>query len=125
MQIERRLLVIDDDVRLTRIVALTATQLGFVTQQCNDPRHALDTFLEFKPDVVIVDIYMPEHDGIDVLHEILLTGISTRLILTSGGGEDLLSVAQDAVHFHNAEASILAKPFRRAELVKVLSRFAD
>lgn len=126
VQMERRLLVVDDDIRLTGIVALTAAQLGIVTRQCNDSKSALDAFLQFRPDVVMIDIYMPEQDGIDVLHEILLTGIATGVILTTGGGEDLLSVAQDVVRFHGAaEASVLHKPFRRVELVEALTSLMD
>ena len=119
----RRLLVVDDDVRLTRIVALTASRLDIVTRQVNNPALALDTFVEFKPDVVMVDVFMPEVDGIDVLHEILLTGIPTRMVLMSGAGEELLTVAAEAVRFHGRDdAIVLPKPFRRADLVKVLGQ---
>jgi two-component system KDP operon response regulator KdpE len=117
-----RLLVVDDDARLTRIVALSATQLGMVIRQVNDPSKALDTFLEFRPDVTMLDVFMPELDGIDVLDEILLTGVPTRLILTSGGDEELLRVALEAARFHGAtNVIVLAKPFRRAELIAALT----
>jgi DNA-binding response OmpR family regulator len=117
-----RLLVVDDDVRLTRTVALTATQLGMVTRQINDPSTALDAFIAFRPGVILLDVFMPEVDGIDVLGEILLTGIPTRIILTSGGDEELLRVALEAARFHGAtDAIVLAKPFRRAELVAALT----
>jgi CheY-like chemotaxis protein len=122
----KRLLVVDDDVRLTRLVALTAAQLAIVTRQINDPSQALETFMEFKPDFVLLDVFMPEVDGIDVLHEILLTAIPTHVVLTSGAGEELLDLAREAMRFHGAgEAIVLAKPFRRAELVEVLTRLMD
>jgi DNA-binding response OmpR family regulator len=117
-----RLLIVDDDIRLTRIVALTATQLGMQTMQINDPANALDAFVSFRPDVIVLDVFMPELDGIDVLHEILLADIPTRVILTSGGGEELLSVAEKVARFHSVEdAILLAKPFHRAELVAALT----
>ena len=122
----KRLLVVDDDVRLTRLVALTAAHLGMVTRQINDPSRALETFVEFKPDIVMLDVFMPEVDGIDVLHEILLTAIPTRVVLTSGAGEELLEVGRETMRFHGAgEAIVLMKPFRRAELVEVLTRLPD
>jgi CheY-like chemotaxis protein len=118
-----RLLVVDDDVRLTRIVALSAAQLGLETTQINHPSQALEAFISLRPDVILLDVFMPELDGIDVLHEILLTGIPTRIILTSGGDEGLLSVAREAAHFHGAEdAIVLPKPFRRAELLAALTQ---
>jgi CheY-like chemotaxis protein len=121
---EKRLLVIDDDGSLTRVVALTADTLGIRTVQVNDPKRALDRFVALRPQVVILDIFMPEQDGIDVLNEILLTAIPAQVVLTTGGGDDLLRLAQDAIRFHGmAEAPVLQKPFRRAELVDVLSLF--
>ena len=121
---EKRLLIIDDDVPLTRLVALTADTLGIDTVQVNDPACALDSFVALRPQVVILDIVMPEQDGIDVLNEILLTGIPTQVVLTTGAGEDLLRLAQDAIRFHGmAEAPVLQKPFRRADLVEVLGVF--
>jgi two-component system response regulator MtrA len=120
---EKRLLIVDDDIALTRIVALTADTLGIRTVQVNDPTRALDGFVALRPQVLILDIFMPEQDGIDVLNEILLTGIPTKVVLTTGDGDDLLRVAQDAIGFHGlAEAAVLQKPFRRAELVELLSR---
>ena len=121
---EKRLLVVDDNISLTRIVALTADTLGIRTVQVNDPTCALDTFVAFRPQLVILDIFMPEQDGIDVLNEVLLTGVPTQVVLTTGDGEDLLRLAQDTIQFHGrAEAPVLQKPFRRAELVEVLSMF--
>ncbi|HLJ05176.1 MAG TPA: response regulator [Acetobacteraceae bacterium] len=118
-----RLLTVDDDVRLTRVVTLVATQLGMETIQINNPAEALEAFLSFRPDVILLDVFMPELDGIDVLHEILLAGIPTRVILTTGGDEQLLSVAQEVIRFHGVEEPImLPKPFRRAELLAALTR---
>lgn len=118
-----RLLTVDDDVRLTRVVTLVATQLGMETIQINNPAEALEAFLSFRPDVILLDVFMPELDGIDVLHEILLAGIPTRVILTTGGDEQLLSVAEEVIRFHGVEEPImLPKPFRRAELLAALTR---
>jgi two-component system response regulator MtrA len=121
-----RLLIVDDDSRLTRIVSLTATQFGMETMQINRPAEALDAFVSFRPDVVLLDVFMPELDGIDVLHEVLLANIPTRLILTSGSGEELLSVARDAARFHGVDdAIVLAKPFRRRDLPAALAQAVE
>jgi two-component system, OmpR family, response regulator MtrA len=123
---EKRLLVVDDDVRLTGIVALNAATLGIATTQVNDPSRALDVFISVRPDVVIIDLFMPEKDGIELLNEILLTGIPTRVVLTSGGNGDLLAVAQETMRFHGLpDAEYLVKPFDRAALVGMLTRLTD
>ena len=118
-----RLLVVDDDRRLTGIVALTASQLGVETVQINDPAKALEAFLSFRPNVILLDVFMPELDGIDVLHEVLLADIPTRVILTSGGGDEPLSMALKVARFHDVEdAIVLTKPFRRADLIAALTK---
>jgi FixJ family two-component response regulator len=67
---------------------------------------------------------MPEKDGIEVLNELLVTGISTAIILTSGFGEGMLRLAKGVLQFHGREfATTLKKPFRRTELVHLLPRY--
>ncbi len=64
---------------------------------------------------------MPEKDGIDVLNEILLTGIPVKVVLTSGFSESYLRLAGGVARFHeHPNVSILRKPFRRDELTNLL-----
>ena len=96
----RRLLLIDDSEQWTKLVARMAEPLGFEVERCNDPMLALDAFVAAKPDVVMLDMCMPEKDGIEVLNEILLTAIPTKVVLTSGYGAAFLGLANDAASFH-------------------------
>ncbi len=65
---------------------------------------------------------MPEKDGIDVLNEILLTGLPVKVVLTSGFSDSYLRLAEGVAKFHeNPDVSVLRKPFRRQELVKLLT----
>jgi CheY-like chemotaxis protein len=117
----RKLMIVDDQVGMTRVVAMAASQLGLEVKVLNNPLHAVDSFLEFRPDILILDMIMPEKDGIDVLHEILLTGVETRIVLTSGLSESYLRLAEGVAHFHDVhDIAILRKPFRRHDLLNVL-----
>ena len=118
----KKLLVIDDQAGVTKVVGLIAGQLGLKTKTINDPSQATEAFIAFKPDVVMLDMIMPEKDGIDVLNEILLTGIPIKVVLTSGFSNSYLRLAEGVAKFHaNGNVSILRKPFRREELVKLLT----
>lgn len=46
---------------------------------------------------------MPEKDGIDVLNEVLLTNSSARIIVTSGYGDVMLSLAKSLAEFHASD----------------------
>ena len=112
-----KLLIVDDQAGITKVVSLIASQAGFETRAVTSSADATETFIDFRPDVVILDMIMPEKDGIDVLNEILLTGIPARFILTSGFGDGYLRLAEGVAKFHDANrVSILRKPFRREEL---------
>jgi CheY-like chemotaxis protein len=117
----RKLLVVDDQVGLTRVMRLVAEELGYETRIANCPLQATEMFIAFRPDVVILDMIMPEKDGIDVLNEILLTGTRARVVLTSGMSDGLLRLAEGVARFHHLErVEVLRKPFRREELADLL-----
>lgn len=117
----KKLLVIDDQAGVARAVQRIAADLGYQTKILTSPERAIDLFVDYQPDVVMLDMIMPEKDGIDVLHEMLLTEIPTRLVLTSGLSNGYLKLAEQVARFHGgAQVSVLRKPFRRKELEAVL-----
>lgn len=117
----RKLLIIDDQIGVVRVIALVARQIGFTVKCVTDPNVATDTFIEFQPDTVILDMIMPEKDGVDVLHELLLTGTSARIVLTSGLSDAYLRLAEGVARFHGHDQTVvLRKPFRRHELIQAL-----
>ncbi len=118
----RKLLVVDDQAGITRVISLIASELGYDVTVLNDPTQATEAFIDCKPDVLLLDMVMPEKDGIDVLNEILLTGIASRVVLTSGFSDAYLRLAQSVARFHDLEdVSVLRKPFRKQELVSLLA----
>jgi CheY-like chemotaxis protein len=118
----KKLLVIDDQTGITKVVELIARQIGLTARSLNSSSEATEVFIAFKPDVVILDMIMPEKDGIDVLNEILLTGIPVKVVLTSGFSDSYLRLAEGVAKFHeNDNVSVLRKPFRREELVSLLT----
>lgn len=120
---ERKLLVVDDQDSITKVVAKIASQLGYEVRSINDPNAAFDEFEAFKPDVLIIDLVMPELDGIDILHRILALGTTARIIVMSGFGKSYLRLGKEVAAFHDhADITTLAKPFRKADLVSLLGR---
>jgi CheY-like chemotaxis protein len=119
----KKLLVIDDQAGITKVVEMIARQLGLDARSLNSSAQATDVFIEFKPDILMIDMIMPEKDGIDVLNEVLLTGLPVKVVLTSGFSESYLRLAEGVAKFHdNPNVSTLRKPFRREELVQLLTQ---
>ena len=118
----RKLLIVDDDAGLAKAYARIGAEAGFEVRVVNDPLKATEAFLAFKPDVAVIDMIMPEKDGIDVLNEMLLTGEPARIIVTSGYGDAMLRLAKGLADFHaSGRVSVLKKPIRRVELQKLLA----
>ena len=121
-----RLLIIDDEVGITKVVGLIAARIGMEFRALNASATATEVFLEYRPHIVIIDMIMPDKDGTEVLNEIMLTGIPTKIVLTSGLSEGYLRLAKGVAKFHGDErVRFLNKPFRRDELVALLRDLTD
>jgi CheY-like chemotaxis protein len=68
---QKRILIVDDESGFTRLLKLTLEGTGkFIVREENDGRKALVAAQAFKPEIIFLDIVMPEVDGGDVAKEI-------------------------------------------------------
>jgi len=115
-----RILVIDDEASVTRGVKLNLEVLGtYEVRAENHPRAAVQTAREFRPDLILLDVMMPEMDGGEVAAQFqedpLLKGIPI-VFLTA-------IVAKAETHGHEARIggqNYLAKPVDLAELTRAI-----
>lgn len=64
---KKRILVVDDETGFTRMVRLNLEQTGvYEVREVNEGRTALAAAREFKPDLILLDVVMPDMDGGDV-----------------------------------------------------------
>jgi CheY-like chemotaxis protein len=64
---KKNILIVDDEVSLTRLMRIALERTGkYEVRAENDSRVVLAAALEFKPDLIILDLIMPEQDGGDV-----------------------------------------------------------
>lgn len=65
----KKILLVDDENDFTELLAANLEEAGhFAVTQVNDPRQALRTARELKPDICIIDLVMPKMDGGDVIN---------------------------------------------------------
>ena len=57
------ILLVEDDAKLAGLLAAYLTRNGFQVQVTDDFRHVLDEFVEVKPDLVLMDVNLPQYDG--------------------------------------------------------------
>jgi len=108
-----RIIIADDDpiIRLDLKKMLEDCQYE-VVGEAGDGAKAVEMARNLKPDVAILDIMMPEMDGIDAAKLITDEKISPVLLLTAYSQLDLVNRAKDAGVY-----SYLVKPFKEADLM--------
>ncbi len=63
----KRVLVVDDEASFTRMIKLNLEGTGqYVVETLNESRRAFEVAKEFAPDIILLDVVMPEQDGGDV-----------------------------------------------------------
>lgn len=106
-----RVLVIDDDPDIVKLLSAILSPQGFVVYQACDGRDGLKNAYELHPDLIILDIMMPEIDGWDVCSRLRELSDVPILMLTARSTEaDMLR------GFGLGADEYIKKPFSRAEL---------
>ncbi len=111
----KRLLIVDDAIfmRLSLRIILEKSGFEVVGEACNG-LEAIKLYKELKPDIVTMDITMPELDGIDALKIIKRIDKDARIIIISSVGQEVRvkeAVIAGAVAF-------IVKPFNEKDVVK-------
>ena len=118
---ERRLLAVDDDAAILRLVDRIATDLGFSVESLGKSDLFRETYLRFQPTVVVLDIFMPDVDGIELILWLAEIGSPAHVIATSGSNPSYMAMASELGQQRGAlKVSQLAKPFAIGKLREAL-----
>lgn len=108
----RRILVVDDEERMVRFIRMNLEHDGFQVGEAFNGKQAIQKIRDFTPDVILLDVMMPDIDGFEVLETIRDFSNVPVIMLTAKGEED------DRVRGleHGAD-DYITKPFSPRELV--------
>jgi len=107
-----RILVIDDEPQITRVLRAALSAQGYDVRTANDPEEALQVFREWPPDLVITDLMMPVLSGVEVTRSIRTHSATPVLILSVRDHERSKVEALDA-----GADDYITKPFSIQELL--------
>lgn len=106
------ILIVDDDPNLREVVRYTLERAEFDVREAGDGQQALDAFASKQPDLIVLDVLMPEMDGISVCRAIRAQA-ETPIVFLSSQGEELDRV----LGLELGGDDYLTKPFSPRELV--------
>ena len=109
------ILVVDDDEDVLKTIQISLTKNGYQVIAENNGFQALQTARREKPNLVILDISMPDMDGIQAAKILTEEKVAPVLLLTAYSQRDLIDRAKEA-----GVVGYLVKPFREQEIVPAI-----
>lgn len=108
-----RILLVEDDASLRRAVGSSLSSEGYVVETLEDGRGFDEVLRRFRPDLVILDVRLPQGpDGFALARRVRADGDAPLLFLTAAGSED-----DRLAGFQSGGDDYVVKPFSMAELM--------
>jgi two-component system KDP operon response regulator KdpE len=112
MSEHRRILVVDDEPQITRVLRTSLSSQGYDIRVANDGETALEIMKDWTPDLVITDLSMPNMDGLELCRRLRLSTKIPIIVLSVKGEEKTKVQALDA-----GADDYVTKPFGIEELL--------
>ena len=117
----RSIIYIEDDQEMIDLVAMILSRRGFEVKGIQGGRAGLDAIIEHKPDLILLDLMMPDVDGWDIFQQIRSredTGAIPVIIITAKA-----QAIDKVLGLHIAKANdYICKPFRPHELLDSIDK---
>lgn len=107
-----KVLIVDDDENISEVINMYMKSSGYDTALAYNGKEAQDVYLDYRPDIVLLDVMIPSIDGIDVLKWIRREGNTPVIMLTAKGDtfDKVLALELGADDY-------IVKPFEPKELL--------
>ncbi|MCM3769628.1 MULTISPECIES: response regulator transcription factor [Priestia] len=112
MQNEQRLLLVDDEDRIRRLLKMYLEKEGYIIEEAADGHEAIEKALHINYDLIVLDLMMPGIDGIEVCKQIREKK-ATPIIMLTAKGEEVNRVQG----FEVGTDDYIVKPFSPREVV--------
>ncbi len=110
---KERILVVEDDQAILMGLCDLLEDEGFTVERASDGEAALEAWARTKPDLILLDVMIPEKSGFDVCREIRRKDALTPIVMLTAKGEEVDKV----VGLELGADDYVVKPFAAAELL--------
>jgi two-component system, chemotaxis family, chemotaxis protein CheY len=117
----KKVLVVDDMLFMRVALKAILEKNGFsVVGEAENGLKAVEKYLQFAPDIVTMDITMPEMTGLEALKEIKRRDPNARVVMVSAMGQERF--IKEAIM--NGAKYFIVKPFQEAQVIETLTKIA-
>ncbi|AUJ26672.1 MULTISPECIES: response regulator [Virgibacillus] len=114
-----RILIVDDAAFMRMMIKDILTKNGYeVVGEAQDGVQAVEKYNELNPDLITMDITMPEKDGITALNEILAVDPQAKIIMCSAMGQQAMVI--DAIQA--GAKDFIVKPFQADRVIEAIQK---
>ena len=121
MKHKGKIFLLDDEELIASMLTRSLKKEGYNVNMETKTDNVVNKIKSWAPDIVILDIAMPERDGLDILQEIIGDGIETQVVMLTA--DDSAETAVRAMKL--GAADYLTKPFNTEEVKIVLSKIME
>lgn len=115
----KRILVVDDAAFMRMMLKNMLTKAGFeIAGEASNGKHAIEAYKECHPDLVLMDITMPEMDGIEALRNIKKINPNAKVVMCSAMGQQ--AMVMDAIKY--GANDFVVKPFNNVRVLESLKK---
>ncbi|WP_227767194.1 response regulator [Zhaonella formicivorans] len=115
----RRILVVDDAAFMRMMIKDILTKHGYeVVGEAENGQKAVQLYKELKPDLVTMDITMPEMDGIAAVREIKKLDSGAKVIMCSAMGQQMM--VMEAIQA--GARDFIVKPFQQERVIQAIEK---
>lgn len=119
VQVSKTVLIVDDELFFRKLLGTMLTEKGFsVVAEAADGVEALEKYSLHRPELIILDIYMPRKNGFDATKDILSMNPKAKVVICSGLGYDEDVKAALAL----GARDVILKPFIPQEVIEIVTR---
>jgi CheY-like chemotaxis protein len=121
-----RLLAVDDNSDSAELIARVAMRCGYEARCLTDPRLLSQMLKDWQPEIVTLDLCMPQEDGIETLSQLRTGGFTGHLVIISGQDDSMRDVASRLAVARGLKlAAHLSKPIDLPVLRNLLATLRD
>lgn len=113
-----KILIVDDAAFMRKVICDTLSKNGYTDlHEAVDGADAVEKYFELKPDLVLMDITMPNMDGLEALKAIRAKDSNANVVMCSAMGQETMVV--EAVQ--SGIKDFIVKPFKEDRLLKAVT----